>query len=162
MHSRALRDRRLHITVGIHSQPHWDQQGLFNWTSLSHNLAYMQWFQINFQRYKRLLLCYTWQHLYTCCFIASHSTAGRHVKQVSQFSWPEPSTQINSNNEPAARLAIWVHTLGRPASYLCSCSRTYNSQTAVAAATEQVHTYRRTHCITKHENAYPKRYTYLP
>ena len=28
----------------------------------------MQWFQINSQRYKRPLLCYTWQHLYTCCF----------------------------------------------------------------------------------------------
>ena len=162
MHARALRDRGLHATVGIHSQPHWGQQGSFNSMSHAHDLTYMQWFQINFQRYKRPLLWHACQHLDTCCFIVSHSTAGRHVKQVIQFSWPEPSTQININNELAARLAIRVHTLGWLASCLCSCSQAYNSQAAVTAATEQVHTYRHTHCITKHENAYPKRYTYLP
>ena len=39
---------------------------------------------------------------------------------------------------------------------------TYNSIAAVTTAIEQVHTYRHTHYITKHENAYPKIYTYLP
>ena len=90
--------------------------------SVSAPWLYMQWFQINFQRYKRPLLFDTWQHLDTCCFIAIHSTAGRHVKQVIQFSSPGPNTQININNELAARLAIWVHTLGRLVSCLCSCS----------------------------------------
>ena len=162
MHAKASRYRGLHATVIIHSQPHWGQQGSFNFNSYAHALTYIQWVQINFQREKRLLLWHACQHLYTCCFTVSYSAAGRHVRQVIQGSWPEPSTQINSTNELAARLAIRVHTQGRPESCLNNGRQAYNSQAAVAATTGQVHTYRRTHCITKHENAYPKRYTYLP
>ena len=39
---------------------------------------------------------------------------------------------------------------------------TYNSIAAVTTAIEQVHAYRHTHCISEHEKAYPKIYTYLP
>ena len=39
---------------------------------------------------------------------------------------------------------------------------TYNSIAAVTTAIGQVHTYRHTHCISEHEKAYPKIYTYLP
>ena len=47
IHVKASKCSGLQIKVLIHSQPHWGQQGPFNFNSHAHAFTYIQWFQIN-------------------------------------------------------------------------------------------------------------------